>query len=258
MYSDTNIIFGGDINDGLTILDKFNLRNGWVPSEYVLSWKEACVEYQLADIWRILNPTAHKHTWKQGTCKKNLRRSRIDFWLISTGLMYGVNNVSIEPGYASDHSLIVLELYKPEAVKQGPSFWKFNASLLKDNNYVTKMTKSIKDFKEKYNDIRDKGLKWDLIKMELRRDTISYSKFIAKEKRVNFQSLLLKQKKLEDSIASNPTDNILQVAEQVRNEIENYNAEKSRGAQLRSKAEWVEFGEKSSKYFLTLENKNRQ
>ena len=135
---DITVIFGGDINDGLNILDKFNLRNGWEPSEYVLGWKEVCVEYKLVDIWRILNPRSHKYTWKQGKEKKNLRRSRLDFWLISTGLMYGVNKVSIEPGFQSDHSVITLDLFQLEKVNQGPSFWKLNVSLLKDKKYTDK------------------------------------------------------------------------------------------------------------------------
>jgi hypothetical protein len=36
------------------------------------------------------------------------------------------------------------------------------------------------------------------------------------------------------------------------------NAEKARGAMMRSKADWVEFGERNSSYFLKLENRNRQ
>jgi exonuclease III len=256
--SETNIIFGGDINDGLNVLDKFNLRKNWVPSEYVLGWKEICAEYQLADIWRILNPKAHKYTWKQGTTTKNLRRSRLDFWLISTGLMYGVNNVSIEPGYMSDHSLIALNFFKPEEVNQGPSFWKFNVSVLKDKEYTTKTTQSIKDFKLKYNDVRDHGLRWDLIKMDLRRDAISYSKYKAKKNRDNFKTLLEKQKELEDKISQDPSNETLQEAERIKEEIEEHNSEKARGAKIRSKAEWVEDGEKNTKFFLTLENKNRQ
>jgi hypothetical protein len=67
---DTKIIFGRDINDGLTILDKFIGRNQWKQSKYVIGWKQLCREYQLTDMWRILNPHAHKYTWKQGTKKK--------------------------------------------------------------------------------------------------------------------------------------------------------------------------------------------
>jgi exonuclease III len=133
-YGDTNLIFGGDINEGLTGLDKFVKLDKWKPNEYVLAWKEACHEFQLTDIWRVLNPYAHKYTWKQGTNKKNLRRSRLDFWIVSSSIMYKVDNTSIVPGYGSDHSMITLSLYKETKADQGPSFWKFNTSLLREKN----------------------------------------------------------------------------------------------------------------------------
>jgi hypothetical protein len=94
--------------------------------------------------------------------------------------------------------------------------------------------------------------------MDLRRDAISYSKYIAKQKCDNFKNMLSEQKRLEDIIAVNPTDEVLEQAEAIKDDIEEYNSEKARGAQLRSKADWVEYGEKNNKYFLTLENKNRQ
>ena len=256
-YGDTKIIFGGDINDGLTILDKFIGREKWKESSYVLGWKEACREYQLVDIWRIWFPLAHKYTWKQGTTKKNLRRSRLDFWLISTGLMYSVDSVTIEPGYGSDHSLISLSLYKSEQSKQGPSFWKFNTSLLRDRTYIDKTATSIRELKTKYNYVNDKGLKWDLIKMDLRSEAISYSKYLAKNKRDTLKEMLDQQVKLDIEIAKDPTDELLNTANSLKENIEKANSEKARGAMLRSKANWVEYGEKNSSFFLKLENRNR-
>jgi hypothetical protein len=106
--------------------------------------------------------------------------------------------------------------------------------------------------------LADKGLKWDLIKMELRMGAISYSKFIAKQKRDNVKELLSKQVRLENCISANPTDELIKESEKVKNEIEEYNEEKARGAWLRSKAEWMEYGEKNSRFFLNLEKRNRQ
>ena len=69
----------------------------------------------------------------------------------------------------------------------GPSFWHFNASLLKDNKYVDEINHYLDQALEKYNDIEDKGLKWDLIKMEIRSSTICFSKNKAKETRDNIK-----------------------------------------------------------------------
>jgi exonuclease III len=257
-YGDTTIIFGGDINEGLTNLDKFVNRDKWKATEYVLAWKEACREYQMIDIWRVLNPFTQKYTWKQGTCKKNLRRSRLDFWLVSSSILYNVDKTTIVPGYASDHSMITLSLFKQHKSDQGPSFWKFNVSLLREKEYTDKVADDIVKLKTKYDDIKDKGLKWDLIKMELRMGAISYSKFIAKKRRDNIGILLKKQIEIENSISDNPSEDQIKESEQIKEEIEKHNAIKARGAWLRSKADWVEYGEKNSSFFLKLETRNRQ
>lgn len=48
----------------------------------------------------------------------------------------------------------------------------------------------------------------------------------------------------------------LEEYEIVRQELENLNELKTKGTLIRSKAKWIEEGEKSTKYFLQLENRN--
>ena len=56
-------------------------------------------------------------------------------------------------------------------------FWKFNSSLLDDEGFTSAIRESLSVFKDKYADLDDLGLKWDLqIKMEIRGFTIKYSK----------------------------------------------------------------------------------
>jgi hypothetical protein len=86
---------------------------------------------------------------------------------------------------------------------------------------------------------------------------ISYSKYLAKKKRDDMKELLSKLNETEINIATDPTDELLETATQIKDRIESYNQEKARGAMMRARAEWVEYGEKSSSYFLRLENRNR-
>jgi hypothetical protein len=124
--------------------------------------------------------------------------------------------------------------------------------------YTDKTTKLIQELKAMHNSINDKGLKWDMVKMGLRTYAISYSKFLAKKKRDNIKLLLSQQHELDIKIAQSPTDELIEKAEKTKEEIEDYNKEKTRGAMLRSKADWMEYGEKNSRFFLRLENRNRQ
>ena len=45
-------------------------------------------------------------------------------------------------------------------------------SLLEDSRYVNKLRENINEYREKYANVEDLGLKWDLIQMEIRGFTI--------------------------------------------------------------------------------------
>ena len=55
-----------------------------------------------------------------------------DFWLIDNVLYEDIDQVVIIPSFKSDHSTIVLVINGLDNQMRGPSFWKFNASLLDD------------------------------------------------------------------------------------------------------------------------------
>ena len=84
----------------------------------------------------------------------------------------------------TDHSVITL-YPKSESARQlrGPGFWKFNNSLLEEDEYSNRLRENTTLFKNKYADVKDLGLKWDLLKMEIRGFTIKYSKTKAKERK---------------------------------------------------------------------------
>ena len=54
--------------------------------------------------------------------------------------------------------------------------WKFNNTLLEDENYKELIMFYYPQIVEKHSEVTDKQLLWELIKMELRSKTIKYSK----------------------------------------------------------------------------------
>ena len=72
----------------------------------------------------------------------------------------------------------------------------------------------------------------------------------------NINKIIIRQGEIEKEMVENSTDILLQEYHTAKTEIEQYNNEKSRGAMIRSKADWTEFGEKNTKYFLNLEKRN--
>ena len=63
---------------------------------------------------------------------------------------------------------------------RGPGLWKFNDSLLNYEEYVNKIRKTYAQTCIYYTDSVNKRIFWEMLKMEIRAATISFSKNIAK------------------------------------------------------------------------------
>ena len=59
---------------------------------------------------------------------------------------------------------------------KGKGFWKFNSSLLGEQTYVESLNKSIDKWLKEYEEVQSKQLIWELLKYEIRKFTIKYSK----------------------------------------------------------------------------------
>ena len=131
----------------------------------------------------------------------------MDFFLISNDLNKVVRSCCILNTPESDHSVITLRLKSEDvALPRGLGFWKFDSSLLEDTNYVDQLRENIpRVFEKKYPDTEDSGLKWDLIKMEIRGFTVKYT--IKTKKQRNGEFILLKRAdELSQEVEENPKD----------------------------------------------------
>jgi len=55
-----------------------------------------------------------------------------------------------------------------EEQKHGPSHWKFNSSLTKDDEYVKLISEFVPVWIEEFKEVIDKRILWDLIKYRIR------------------------------------------------------------------------------------------
>ena len=141
--SDQRIILGGDLN--VTIDPDLDCSGG----NPVLKDSVECVEdilmnYDLVDIWRIRNPDIKKFTWRQ---KSPIIQRRLDYWLISDSLQDDVAKVDIVTAIRTDHGAITLEIDSLDDQQRGPSFWKFNNSLLHDALFIQRLREKSKQLK---------------------------------------------------------------------------------------------------------------
>lgn len=173
-------------------------------------------EKNLIDVWRWQHPDGFKFTWKR--LPPSPVYVRLDYIFIPGLTAQWVLATDILPGYKTDHSTPLLKL-KLQNAQRGPGHWKFNVSLLDDELYVQQLGKVI--------DIETKSERNKITALE--------------QKLVTIENSLHKF-----SVLANPFQ---QMAE-IKKELEDIVAIKTRGAMIRCCAKWMEMGEKSSKYFF--------
>ena len=250
-----NRITSGDFNFVFDVqLDKIGKPETHIKArDVVKTWMD---ETDVIDIWRHQHADEKKYTWHgiRGTPPKHVL-SRIDFHLVSFGIVGRVSESCIKPGFRSDHSAPIIKV-EFHSNSRGPGYWKMNTSLLRDADYIKSMKKVVQDTVQE-NPNTDALLLWDTVKCKIRGETIRISSM--KKKKRNEE--LLRLQKLQEMLFTETQQNPYDKAKQeeyldVGAQIENIIEQKTKGNILRCKIKWYEEGEKCSKYFLNLEKRN--
>ena len=263
-----NFIFAGDWNLIRNFdLDCFNYRHH-NNIEACKQVDDLMINLDLCDIWRANNQDVKRFTWRKPT---PLQQSRLDYFLISESLSCNTHEVDIKPGYRTDHSLVTLSLKFGDDGKRS-NLWKFNNSLLFDKNYLDKINSLILKTKQEYAvfpynidtlsnvpnhelclTISDQTF-LDTLLMKIRESTIFYS--IDKKRKLNEKETKLKQiiESLDKKTHLNENEKL--TLEQTNEELISLREIRMRGVLVRSRARWVEDGEKITSYFCGLEKRN--
>ena len=189
---------------------------------------------------------------------------RLDFFLISQTLINYSSNESILPGYRSDHSIISLTLQFSK-IPRTKTFWKFNSSLLSNPNFIKEIKNVFSNVKKQYaaspynlekiDEVDNSNFETtinpqlflEVILLESRSKTIAFSSAIKK----NYLNL---EKDLETQIKdleNNDPENNIENLKMKKDQLQLLREKKLKGTLIRSRARWVEQGEKGSRYFCT-------
>ena len=136
---------------------------------------------------------------------------RSDYWLVNDSLQDNIVSIDIIPSIKSDHSAITLSINGIDDSKRGPSFWKFNCSLVNDNNYCDLLHTNIKSWLEDFKVVVDKRVLWDLLKYKIRQLTISYSKTKARTGEINLTSWKKNYRTVPKSVTMIHRDKMLKI-----------------------------------------------
>ena len=163
----------------------------------------------------------------------------------------------IIPGFFSNHSDVVTDLDITDA-SRGKGFWKLNCSLLNEEQFCSIIRHCIRE-----TQVNNKGCNphtmWEVIKCRIRGVSIKYS---GAKKRAHIDRLSGINKRLldlEQMVLQLKGQNYPNIINYLENELEEIKAERFKfidqettGHMIRSRTQYYEHGEKSSKYFLSL------
>lgn len=247
-----NVVMAGDFNVTIKKNDK---KFGTISvQKSVSNLNQILEEFKLIDIWREQHASTQKFTWSR---QKPKVMCRLDYFFISKNLVTNCKKSQILESVHTDHKLISLELSEMMKQTRGPGFYKFNNSLLQNQNYINEMTQLIQDKKQEYSNMADKRVAWDLIKFHIRSKSIQMSKKIAREKRKLEDELLNKCDKLYSKLCESGLDS--KEEEEYMNcksVLEDINHYKEQGAHIRSRTDFIEKNEKSNHYFFNKEKES--
>ena len=211
----------------------------------VIAINNMCEELLLSEIWRCQNPDVKRFSWYR--CRPKLSASRIDFALISTGLVDVCTNSGYFTGIMSDH-LAMYVYINPDSTDLGPGYWKLNCKYLQKIEYVNLINSTLDELKIS---CRDKSIvdKWEFMKYRIREVSMEYARNATAE--INLIIAQLSEKITEfEADLPNADLHLLQLT---KTDLDEFMQEKIKSCIFRSKANFVEFGERPSAYYLNLE-----
>ena len=250
LMGDQNII-GGDFNVVLDPeLDSLNRKNNNVKSQQLI--KKTMELEGWVDAFRILHPNAKLFTH----FKKNpLIAARLDYFLVSSGMINMARDIKMRQTPHNDHSLISIHFESSEYCR-GPGLWKLNTKLLQDEQVNSDILNCIQDLKQNYGHL-DIFEWWEELKIKVHFKFQEAGRRIKLTKVRNLENLRKIYDELHKELINAWPDQVTEHAiEAVQNRIEVLEDEFIQGNILRSQVKWFKEGEKNTSYFLALEKRN--
>ena len=238
------LIIGGDFNCYDKALDKFG-GNLSVHKDY----DDLKTTFRLLDVWRRLHPNSREFTWFNSDMSIG---SRLDKFLISKDLFQPSFLCDITPCPLSDHDFVSFVFDIPECIKHGPGVWKLNNSLLSDEKFCKLIRETILEHIEFLSAFDNIQAWWEFLKTSIKEVSIDFARNKRRQlcrDRVNLTNRLirLRQRLVEGD------DSVQPLIEDTECALKSLYIREFEGVKIRSRAKWLEEGERPTRYFFKLE-----
>ena len=207
-------------------------------------------EFMLKETWRERNPEKKEFSWfKKSVRGEDRKASRIDFTLISAGLDQKVKEILYISSNMTDHRAIymVIDIVDND---RGTGYWKLNTSLLRNKEYLVHMTEEIQKSIDSMSQKSAIEI-WEGLKKRIKKSTTDFSRLKTSQDKIVIANLSEKVNDYEARLPLEQQEDT--IYENTKSELEEKLLERMEGVMFRSKARWYEMGEKSTKYFYSLE-----
>ena len=240
------IVLGGDFNCvGNLRLDKMGGnrergKDGWDELSCLVK------DFDLVDSFRHLFPGKKEYTWSSRGVS-----CRLDRIYVSRKIVSSIKDVRHILFSLSDHNFVACFFENFHHIKIGSSYWKFNNSLVDDQDFVDYMSLYLK-FALETRPVDFSLLQWwDECKVAIKNKCIWFSKMKGKREGLELKEL----RRDYFALVKQGSD---ERARDIKAKILGIESDKLKGAQIRAKARDLTEGEKPSKFFFRKELKRGQ
>ena len=247
-----DLILGGDFNCIDSELDRLHIKSDFGADKRCLSALKS--DFCLVDVFRKQNPKAISFTWSN---KDFSQASRLDRFYISSSLLQSVRGNKCFPCSLSDHDFVDLFISPVNVSLHGSGVWKFNCSLLSDTDFINTMTVLITSEKEKIPLFDSLEGWWDNLKIQIRRTCIDFSSRKRRQLLSERNSLTKRLLRAKSAVFAGDRGQISNV-NTLESALEAVINNECEGAKVRSRARWIEEGEKPTRFFFRLERKRAE
>ena len=245
-----NIILLGDFNvTENDVLDRATHVPRKDPSLPPL--KRIQTDHHLEDFWRRSHPDAQTYTFQgaQGAL------ARLDRIYTSRQFRNLILKTDIVPFVHSDHDMVQITL-RTSTLLHGNGVWKLDKDILQERDYVALITSLCSSWHAKKPTFPSLLTWWDAFKLRIKNVSKQYTRTRSLQRKAYRRSLDRRLKSLHRR--THPSPSIQQFTLHLQQKKKTLEEAQAQRQVLHAKAQWVEEGERCSKYFLNLAKKRKQ
>ena len=239
------MIFAGDFSCYEYKFDK--LGGNFAPAKYPSDFRKSL---NLVDAWRKLHPRFREYSWFNSDFTL---ASRLEKFFVSSKMLSSIRSCEITPCCFSDHDSVNVCLKFDQDQVRGPGLWKFNASLLQDNEFCAFIEGRISYLSSFIDYFPSVKSWWDFFKTSIKSEIVFFSRI--RRRSLSHERVLLVNRlvSLKRRLTSGDSTVAIEMS-RLESELKALISRELEGSKIRSRVRWLEDGERPTRYFFKLEH----